>query len=148
MIKVNYWSLGVLGLCSMFTLNLDGEDRERTPHELMGWKAEDYFEDRKVVALCKAIEADDVTELDRIVKEGADVNAKGKGNMTPLLWAFPGGKLDRFKRILEHGANPNVLITSDLGTKGQVFLPGMSVTHMACDTGFDGFWTMEATQIW
>ena len=61
----------------------------RTIHQRCGWKAEDYFTDRKVIALCRAIEANDLAEMERVVKAGADVNAQGKDKMTPLLWAFP-----------------------------------------------------------
>ena len=80
------------------------------------WKAKDYFSDPKVIALCKAIEAKDIKEIDRLVANGADVNAKGKDNMTPLLWAFPENKPDVFKRILEHGADPNVKIAGNFNT--------------------------------
>jgi ankyrin repeat protein len=109
-----------------------------TWHQKCGWKAEDYFEDPQVIALCRAIEANDIAEIDRLVAAGADVNAKGKGNMTPLLWAFPDNKLERFKRLLEHGANPNVVIESDFNTRGGM-RSGDSVTHMACKTGFPGY---------
>lgn len=110
----------------------------RTFHQRCGWKAEDYFTDPKVIALCKAIEANDLAEMDRLVKAGADVNARGKGNMTPLLWAFPDHQLPRFKWLLEHGANPNVLVQSDFGTKGTIY-DGDSVTLMACETPFAGY---------
>ena len=60
-----------------------------TWHEKCGWKAKDYFDDPQVIALCQAIEANDLKEIDRLVAAGANVNAKGKGNMTPLLWAYP-----------------------------------------------------------
>jgi ankyrin repeat protein len=109
-----------------------------TWHEKCGWKAEDYFEDPQVIALCRAIEANDIAEIDRLVAAGADVNAQGKGNMTPLLWAFPDNKLERFKRLLEHGANPNVVIDSDFNTRGGMSR-GDSVTHMACKTAFPGY---------
>jgi ankyrin repeat protein len=66
--------------------------------------------------LCKAIEENDVGEIDRLVAAGADVNAKGKENMTPLLWAFPDDKPERFKKLLELGADPNArLPQSELG---------------------------------
>jgi hypothetical protein len=109
-----------------------------TWHQKCGWKADDYFDDSKVIALCRAIEANDIAEIDRLVAAGADVKAKGKGNMTPLLWAYPDNKLDRFKRLLEHGANPNVAIESDLNTHGGM-RPGDSVTHLACKTSFPGY---------
>ncbi|MFN7814139.1 MAG: ankyrin repeat domain-containing protein [Planctomycetia bacterium] len=110
----------------------------RTVHQRCGWKAEDYFTDPKVIALCKAIEANDLEEMDRLVKAGADVNAQGKGKMTPLLWSLPDHQLPRFKWLLEHGANPNVIVESDFGTKGNISA-GESVTHMVCarrDAGY------------
>jgi uncharacterized protein len=63
-----------------------------TWHQKFDWKAEEYFTDEKAIALCHAIEAEDLEEMDRLVAAGVDVNAKGKGNMTPLLWAFPDNK--------------------------------------------------------
>ena len=65
----------------------------RTYHQRCGWKAVDCFTDPKVIALCRAIEANDLAEMERLVQAGADVNARVKGNMTPLLWAFPDNHL-------------------------------------------------------
>lgn len=132
-----------LGLVlSLLTLTGCGQAGGLFPHSSthtkLGWKAEDYFADPQVIALCKAIEADDIPEIDRLVAAGADVNAQGKGKMTPLLWAFPDNKLDRFKRLLELGANPNVITESDFDKRG-VFMAGDSVTHMACETAFPGY---------
>ncbi|MEY4244938.1 MAG: hypothetical protein RLZZ245_2523 [Verrucomicrobiota bacterium] len=107
-------------------------------HERHGWKAEDYFTDPKVIALCRAIEANDLAEMDRLVKAGADVNAQGKDNMTPLLWAFPDNNLPRFKWLLEHGADPNVAIESEFNTGGFMD-PGDAVTHFVCNTAFPGY---------
>jgi ankyrin repeat protein len=107
-------------------------------HQKCGWKAEEYFDDPKVVELCRAIESNDIAEIDRLVKLGVNVNAKGKGNMTPLLWSYPDNKLERFKRLLEHGADPNVVIASDFNTRGAM-RAGHSVTHMACKTSFPGY---------
>ena len=66
------------------------------------------------------------------------MNATGKGKMTPLLWAFPDGKLDRFKRLLKHGANPNVVVESGFNTRRQIKV-GHSVTHLAAGTKFPGY---------
>ncbi len=108
-------------------------------HERHGWRAADYFTDPQVVALCDAIAADDVGRMKELIAAGADVNARGKGNMTPLLWAFVDNKAERFRLLLEAGADPNVYIESDFGIR-QVFSPGDSVTHMACRSTFDHFW--------
>jgi hypothetical protein len=107
-------------------------------HEKFDWKAEDYFDDPKVVALCKAIAANNLGEIARLISDGAHVNAKGKGNMTPLLWAFPDNKLDRFKRLLELGADPNITVESEFNTHGGIS-PGDSVTHLAAATSFPGY---------
>lgn len=100
-------------------------------HEKFDWRAEKYFKDPMVIALCKAIEADDLDEVDRLVADGADVKALGKDNMTPLLWAFPINKPEVFKRLLEHGADPNVIFQSDFNTR-MTIRPGQSVTHLSC----------------
>ena len=105
-------------------------------HEKFNWKAELYFEDPQVIALCKAIEAEDLKEIDRLVAAGANVNAKGKGKMTPLLWAYPDNKPERFKRLLEHGANPNIIFDSDFNAGKKISFAGRSVTHMASGTWF------------
>lgn len=107
-----------------------------TWHAKQGWKAEKFFDDPQVIALCKAIEANDLDEIDRLVQAGADVNAKGKENMTPLLWSYPDNKLERFEKLLEHGADPNVKFEGRFGT--DYFNPGDSVTHIAAKTKFEG----------
>jgi ankyrin repeat protein len=110
----------------------------KTFHQRCGWKAEDYFTDPQVIALCKAIEANDLAEMERLVKAGADINAQGKDKMTPLLWAFPDNHLLRFKWLLEHGANPNVVVEGEFNTR-QNISRGDSVTIMACKTSPPGY---------
>ncbi|MCA9114971.1 MAG: hypothetical protein KDA79_07780 [Planctomycetaceae bacterium] len=116
--------------------------RYATWHQKQGWKAEEYFEDNKVIALCHAIEKKDLVEMQRLIDAGADVNARGKGNMTPLLWAYPDNQVPRFKLLLENGADPNVLFESDFANKKgweSGLRPGDSITHMVCMTSFPGY---------
>ncbi len=116
-------------------------------HTVVNWKAEDFFNDPKVIALCHAIEQNDLAEMERLVEAGANVNAQGKDGMSLLLWALPDDKLERFEILLEAGADPNVLTQSDFGTNGKALEPlaragiavfgvrcqaGCSVTHFAC----------------
>ena len=110
----------------------------RSIHQRCGWKAEDYFTDPQVIALCRAIEANDIVEMERLVKAGADVNAQGKDKMTPLLWAFPDNHLPRFKWLLEHGANPNVVVEGEFNSRKSISR-GDSVTLMACKSSFRGY---------
>jgi ankyrin repeat protein len=109
-----------------------------TVHQRCGWKTEEYFTDPQVIALCRAIEASDLAEMERLVKAGADVNAQGKDKMTPLLWAFPDNQLPRFKWLLEHGANPNVVVEGEFNTRQSISI-GDSVTFMACKSSFPGY---------
>lgn len=115
-------------------------------HQKFSWKAEDFFDDTQVVSLCKAIEADDLAEMKRLIEAGADVNAKGKGSMTPLMWAFPDNKFDRFKLLLENGADPNVKISSDLNVPS-FFRPGHSVTTVSAKSYFPGKEKVSGTKL-
>jgi uncharacterized protein len=108
---------------------------ERTFHQKMGLKAESYFTDPKVIELCKAIEVNDLAQMDKLIAEGVNVNARGEGNVTPLFWAFPDNKIERFTKLLEAGADPNVQITSNLGLP-RVFGVNDSVTHLVAKTWF------------
>jgi hypothetical protein len=84
-----------------------------TPHQRLKWKAEEFFDDAAVVSLCNAIETKDIGEIDRLARAGVNINTKGRGNMTPLLWAFPAGE-EVFAKILDLGADPNTRLTEDL----------------------------------
>jgi ankyrin repeat protein len=123
-------ALTALVLPSCSTIIADG-----TWHHKFKWKATDYFSTPLEVALCNAIEANDLGEMRRLIKQGADVNARGKDNMTPLLWAFPDNKVERFKILLENGADPNVEVESDLNTR-RIIIPGDSITHLSARTTF------------
>lgn len=107
-------------------------------HSKFQWRAKDYFDNPNVVELCEAIESNDLEKMERLIANGVDVNTKGKGNMTPLMWSFPDNKLERFTMLLKHGADPNVKITSDLGIPS-AFRPGDSVTCQAAKTRFPGY---------
>ncbi|MEZ6134370.1 MAG: ankyrin repeat domain-containing protein [Pirellulaceae bacterium] len=109
------------------------------------WQAADFFDDPLVIELCKSIELNDVPEMELMIEAGANVNARGTHAMTPLLWAFPDAKIERFECLLKHGADPNILHESDFGVSepfqqaplgltpdyGQA-AKGNSVVHLAC----------------
>lgn len=113
-------------------------------HERCRWDAAEYFpDDPKVVELCEAIQAKDLGKVRLLITERVDVNACGKDNMTPLMWAFPGDNAEIFLTLLEAGANPNVKVTNNLIT-GMIG-PGDSVTYVTAKTDKPGYfeWVMK-----
>lgn len=111
---------------------------ERRWHARAGWKAVEYFSDEKALALCQAIEVSDVMKMKELIAGGADVNAVGKEGMSLLLWAYPDHQLERFKCLLEHGANPNVPFEGTFGTHGkpmQIGYQGYTASHAGCREG-------------
>jgi len=133
------------------------------------WKAEEYFDDPKVIRLCNAIGKRDLALIDKLIAEGTDVNAKGNGNMTPLLWAFVQGRpwnkppsrsqqiqpgfsekwataefdavhLAIFTKLLEHGADPNVRFTANFfGDHPYADLPYKPITRIVAYLAFPYF---------
>lgn len=83
---------------------------------------EETFPDEETRALARAAESGDLTAITKLIKSGVDVNAKGSLNATPLLWAV--GNNEGFTRLLELGADPNV-----------VFEDGNAVMHLVIDRG-------------
>jgi ankyrin repeat protein len=101
------------------------------------WKAENYFSDPKTVELCRAIEKQDVEEMQRIVDSGADVNAKGKNNMPLLLWAYPAGE-QGMECLLKNGADPNVILESSCGAPFEIVSIGSTLLHTAVISSLGG----------
>lgn len=134
--------LGTLALVVPHPSNcLAGEEQAeanfRKRHKMV---AEDIFSEVSTIALCHAIEANDLDEIKRCVAEGADVNARGKWGVTPLFWAFPSHRLERFELLLELGADPNLPLT-ERPDRGFAFsyAPGFTVTIAAAQTEFKGY---------
>lgn len=74
--------------------------------EVGGKTADEIFSDRQVAALADAAAEGDLAAVDRAVEAGADVNAVGIDDATPLFWAIGAQNKEGFKRLLEHGADP------------------------------------------
>jgi len=105
-------------------------------HKKFNWTAEQYFTDEKVIQLCKAIERNNVPLMEKLIKAGANVNAVGRDGMTPLLWAFPDDKIERFECLLKHGADAGVPFRSAFNTRGAIVV-GSTVSHLAAASEFE-----------
>ncbi len=66
-----------------------------------------YFNDPQTLALCRALKDRNIKEARRAIRSGANVNAKGKDDVSLLQWAFPCGE-EVLELLLANGADPNV----------------------------------------
>ena len=119
----------------LLTPGCGGSLFERPMSQKLGWKPADFFTDPQVIALCHVIEANDLDRMRRLIDAGVDINTRGKGNNTPLLWAYFDNQPERFRLLLEHGADPNVVISENLDRRG-IIPEGTSVTHIAAHSWF------------
>jgi ankyrin repeat protein len=72
------------------------------------FKAADYFSQAKELAMAAAAENDDASKIRELKAAGVDVNAHGRGNLTPLYLAAISRSKKAFECLLELGADPNV----------------------------------------
>lgn len=100
--------------------------------EISGKNAADVFKDPQTLALVNAACAGDIPKIDALVKQGANVNATGYREMTPLVWTMECKSYAGIKRLLELGANPNYKMEGDIsamwasaGSSDPHFLPLM-----------------------
>ena len=77
---------------------------------------ENLFSDQKVIDLCYALKSGDLKKADELLKQGVNINFKGKNGMTPFLWLFKfSGLRDEnimkksFQWLVEHKADPTVI---------------------------------------
>lgn len=79
-----------------------------------GKTAKDVFTDPQVLALVEAACKGDTAHMEQSVKQGANVNATGYREVTPLVWAMECHSKAGVRKLLELGANPNFKMEGDL----------------------------------
>ena len=75
--------------------------------KVLGMTARDYFGDTLEAKVAIAAGRGDAEEVKRLVARGANVNAVGKENLSPLGWAMAQKNLGGMRALLEAGADPN-----------------------------------------
>ena len=65
------------------------------------------FADKKVAELAIAAAKGETKTIDRMLAQGANVNAVGEYGQTPLFWSLYAHNKVGFQRLLESGADPN-----------------------------------------
>ena len=77
-----------------------------------------FYTDPKMIALIEAVEKQDLPQIERRVKNGADIDGIGRTSadetnerrVTPLVWAFQQQKKESFQKLLDLGADPNQIV--------------------------------------
>lgn len=75
--------------------------------KVVGETAQEYFGATTEAELARAAAEGKVDDVKRLVKAGSKVNATGKQNMTPLVWALTARNANGMRALLELGADPN-----------------------------------------
>lgn len=72
--------------------------------------ADYWYNDRKDIEFCRAIEWGDTNKMAKMLKEGLDINKRGKNDITFLIYSYLRGNKNTYKFLLENGADPNVFM--------------------------------------
>ena len=70
-------------------------------------KVTDFFDDPDIVELIDAGLRGDASRVKNLVNAGTDINAVGKKDMTPLMWALGKQNKRGLRTLLKNGADPN-----------------------------------------
>ncbi|MBP6864462.1 MAG: ankyrin repeat domain-containing protein [Candidatus Didemnitutus sp.] len=90
--------------------------------------ASKFYVDLQARRLAEAAASGDAAELERLVSSGVSVNAIGRGQVTPLLWALLHQNKKGFAFLLNHGADANVQLTEDFD---ELLIEGVSAMSYA-----------------
>ncbi|WP_197231006.1 ankyrin repeat domain-containing protein [Novipirellula artificiosorum] len=101
-----------------------------------GFQASMFFGPGKQLDFCEAISRRDTSKIEKMLKEGFDLNQAGKFGVTPLMWAYIVGDLPIFKVLVQHGADVDKKLASDCRDGLRTvhfmpFLPGDTVLRLA-----------------
>jgi len=67
-----------------------------------------YFDGRIAETLAKNAAEGRLKEIEQCLSEGANINVRGRGGVTPLIWAFMKQNKAGFEYLLQHKADPNL----------------------------------------
>lgn len=81
------------------------------------WRAAEFSSDPLGTRLAEAVAAGDRSTIDSLVRDGADVNLKGKEGLPLLMWAMAKDSVEGFDALLAHGADLKALANDPTFTR-------------------------------
>ncbi len=125
MVRVESWiALGMALLLLAGCTGIGNSSKSSGQKGLMYMSVAEMFpNDPRTQALALAAGRGDIGEIDRLVAAGAGVNAVGTYGVAVTEWLFHHPNKAGFRRLLEHGADPNkIWFIQYAGTKEQISL--------------------------
>ena len=109
--------------------------------EMSKHKADYWYTGKKDISFCHAIEWGDTNKMGKMIKEGLDINTRGKDGMTFLIYAYLKLNKKSFEYLLEHGADPNIIMESNEKPEGWVNMNfSLSALTLATEDKYDTFY--------
>ena len=91
-----------------------------------------FPDDWRIRALAIAASGGDVKEIDRLIAGGVDVNAVGGRGLPAAFWVLFHPNREGFRRLLEHGADPNRFLKYTFGRDKREYYK--SIVHAATES--------------
>ena len=88
-----------------------------------------FPDDGRIRALAIAASDGDIKRIDRLVASGVDVNAVGRRGLPAAFWVLYHPNKEGFRRLLEHGADPNRFLKYTFGRDKREYYK--SIVHAA-----------------
>jgi ankyrin repeat protein len=82
-----------------------GDPQQASLARIRAWRPADFFMDAATARLAEAVAEGDQAAIDALVRDGADVNAKGKDGIPLLVWAIAKDSVAGFEALIRHGAD-------------------------------------------
>ncbi len=101
--------LNILSITILLAFLISGCDFTEGTNKM---KVENIFADKQTVELVKY--ADDDDRVKASLKNNTDINARGKDNITPLIFSYLSKDKKAFEVLLKNGANPNLKAKGDI----------------------------------
>jgi len=82
--------------------------------------AEQWFNDQKDIDFCHAVEWGDTWKMEKMLKEGININRQGKQGVTFLAYAYLKNNKKSYQFLLENGADPNLVFKTEEKIEGNI----------------------------